>query len=66
MKFSAEHLTWSAGKRQVSTDAPVVIKKAGLEIRGKGMVADTTLERMTIRKPVTTLITLSRKQEPGR
>ncbi|MEA3509708.1 MAG: LPS export ABC transporter periplasmic protein LptC [candidate division NC10 bacterium] len=66
MKFSAEHLTWSAGKRQISTDAPVVIKKAGLEIRGKGMVADTILERMTIRKPVTTLITLSRKQEPGR
>ncbi|MEE9137858.1 MAG: LPS export ABC transporter periplasmic protein LptC [candidate division NC10 bacterium] len=66
MKFSTEHLTWSAGKRQISTDAPVVIKKAGLEIRGKGMVADTILERMTIHKPVTTLITLSRKQEPGR
>jgi LPS export ABC transporter protein LptC len=66
MKFSGEHFTWSAGKRQISTDAPVVIKKAGLEIRGKGMVADTILERMTIRKPVTTLITLSRKQEPGR
>ena len=65
-KFTAEHLTWSAGKRQISTNAPVMIKRAGLEIRGKGMVADTILERMTIRNPVTTLITLSRKQEPGR
>lgn len=65
-KFFAERLTWSARKQQIRSKAPVVIKKAGLEIRGKEMVADTILERMTIRKPVTTLITLSRKQEPGR
>lgn len=65
-KFRAEHLTWSAGKRQISTDAPVVITRAGFEIQGKGMVADTVLERMTIREAVTSLVTLSRKGEHDR
>lgn len=62
-QFFAEHVTWSAGKRQISTDAPVVVKRAGLEVQGMGMVADTILERMIIRKPITSLVTLSRKQE---
>lgn len=65
-KFFAEHVTWSAGNRQISTDVPMVIKEVGFEIRGKGMVADTILERMTIREPVTTLVTLSRVREYGR
>jgi len=65
-QFFAEQVTWSAGKRQIITDVPMVIKEAGLEIQGKGMVADTILERMTIREPVTTLVTLSRVREHGR
>ena len=65
-KFVSERVTWSAGKRQISTDAPIVITRAGFEIRGKGMVADTVLERMTVREPITSLIALSRKREHGR
>ncbi|MFQ5988522.1 MAG: LPS export ABC transporter periplasmic protein LptC [Candidatus Methylomirabilales bacterium] len=66
MQFFGERLTWSAKKRQIRSNAPVVIKKPGLEIQGKGMVADTVLERMTIREPITTLTTVSGQQEKGR
>ncbi len=66
MQFFGERLSWSAKKRQIKSNAPVVIKKPGLEIQGKGMVADTTLERMTIREAITFLTTLSGQQEKSR
>lgn len=64
-KIFTELVTWSAGKRQITTDAPVVIEKEGYQIRGKGMVADTGLERLTVRERIASEITLSRKREQG-
>ncbi|MFQ5846808.1 MAG: LPS export ABC transporter periplasmic protein LptC [Candidatus Methylomirabilales bacterium] len=65
-KIFAEALNWSAAKRQITTDVPVVVEKKGFQIRGKGMMADTILERMTIRKRIASQITLSGKREQGR
>jgi LPS export ABC transporter protein LptC len=64
-KIFTELVTWSAGKRQITTDAPVVIEKEGYQIRGKGMVADTGLERVTVRERIASEITLFRKREQG-
>ena len=62
----SESLNWSAGNRKITTDAPVVIEKAGLQIRGKGMEADTVLERMIIRERITSQVTLSGRAEQRR
>jgi LPS export ABC transporter protein LptC len=64
-KIFTELVSWSARRRQISTDAPVVIEKEGYQIRGKGMVADTVLERVTIRERIASTITLSGKREQG-
>ncbi|MFQ5881302.1 MAG: LPS export ABC transporter periplasmic protein LptC [Candidatus Methylomirabilales bacterium] len=61
-KIFTEVLNWSAGKRQLSTDAPVVVEKEGFQVQGKGMVADTILERMTIRERIASQINLSGKK----
>lgn len=58
-KIFTEHATWSAGSRQIRTEAPVLIEKQGYQIRGKGMVADTVLERVSIRERITSEMTLS-------
>jgi LPS export ABC transporter protein LptC len=65
-KIFTERVDWSAGKRQISTDAPVVIEKEGYQIRGKGMVADTALERVTIRERIASEVTLSGEREQER
>ncbi len=65
-KIFTERVNWSAGKRQISTDAPVVIEKEGYQIRGKGMVADTALERVTIHERITSEMTLSGEREQER
>lgn len=65
-RIFTEFVSWSAGKRQISTDAPVVIEKEGYQIRGKGMVADTVLEHVTVRERIASEVTLSRKREQGR
>lgn len=62
-KIFTELVNWSAGKRQITTDAPVVIEKEGYQIRGKGMVADTGLERVTVRERIASEVTLSGKRE---
>lgn len=62
-KIFTELVTWSAGKRQITTDAPVVIEKEGYQIRGKGMVADTGLERVTVRERIASEIAPSGKRE---
>jgi len=62
----SESLNWSAGNRKITTDAPVVIERAGLQIRGKGMEADTVLERMIIRERITSQVTLSGRVEQRR
>jgi LPS export ABC transporter protein LptC len=65
-RLFSESLNWSAGTRKVTTDVPVVIEKAGFQIRGKGMEADTVLERMVIREQIVSRVTLSGKAEPRR
>ena len=65
-RILSESLKWSAGNRRITTDAPVVIEKAGFQIRGKGMEADTVLERMIIRERITSEVTLSRRAEQRR
>ena len=62
-RIFGKDFTWVAEKRQISTDAPVVIEKKGLQIRGKGMVADTIQERVTFHGPIYSQITLSGKWE---
>jgi len=65
-RIFSESLNWSAGNRKITTDAPVVIEKAGVQIRGKGMEADTVLERMIIRERITSQVTLSGRAEHRR
>jgi LPS export ABC transporter protein LptC len=65
-RLFSESLNWSAGTRKVTTDAPVVIEKAGFQVRGKGMEADTVLERMIIREQIVSRVMLSGKAEPRR
>jgi len=65
-RIFSESLKWSAGNRRITTDAPVVIEKAGFQIRGKGMEADTVLERMVIRERIASEVTLSGRAEHRR
>lgn len=65
-RIFSESLNWSAGNRKITTDAPVVITKGGVQIRGKGMEADTVLERMIIRERVVSQVTLSGRAEHRR
>lgn len=65
-RMFTEFVSWSATKRQISTDAPVMIEKEGYQIRGKGMVADTVLEQVTVRERIASQVTLSRQREQGR
>lgn len=44
-----DHLTWSADRRVLETDAPVTLERAGLTVEGEGMETDLTLERLTLR-----------------
>lgn len=65
-KMFAERVNWSAGKRQIHTDGPIVIEKEGYQVRGKGMVADTVLERVTIQERIASEITMpgGKEQKP--
>jgi LPS export ABC transporter protein LptC len=65
-RIFSDSLNWSAGTRKITTNAPVVIEKAGFEIRGKGMEADTVLERMIIREQIVSRVTLSGRAEQRR
>jgi len=44
-----DHLTWSADRRTLETDARVTLERGGLTVEGEGMEADLTLERLTLR-----------------
>ncbi len=65
-KIFTDLLTWSARDRQIKTDAPVVIEKEGFHIQGIGMVADTILDRITIRERSASQVTLSGNREVRR
>ena len=65
-RIFSESLKSSAGNRRITTDAPVVIEKAGFQIRGKGMEADTVLERMIIRERIASQVTLSGRADQRR
>lgn len=65
-RIFSDSLNWSAGNRRITTDAPVLVEKAGLQIRGKGMEADTVLERMVIRERIASQVTLSGRAEQRR
>lgn len=62
-KVATERLNWSTESHEISTEASVVIEKGALRIKGKGMVADAVLERMTIFERIASQIALSRKRE---
>lgn len=62
-KVVTERLNWSTKSHEISTEAPVMIEKGGLRIKGIGMVADAVLERMTIFERIASQIALSRKRE---
>jgi LPS export ABC transporter protein LptC len=65
-RIFSESLNWSAGTRKITTDAPVLIERAGFEIRGKGMEADTVLERMVIRERIVSRVILSGRTDQRR
>ena len=58
-RIFTEVLHWSATQRKLTTDEPVVMEKEGFQIKGKGMVADSNLERMTFRERIVSEVKLS-------
>lgn len=51
-KLTTEYLEWDAENRNFSTDAPVNIKKADLEVNGCGAVCDIENETAELKKDV--------------
>ncbi len=58
-RLFTEVLYWSVAQRQLTTDDPVMVEKEGFQIKGKGMVADTNLERMTFLERIASEVRLS-------
>lgn len=58
-RISTGVLHWSAAQRELTTDDPVVVEKEGFQIRGKGMVADSNLERMRFKERIASEVKLS-------
>jgi LPS export ABC transporter protein LptC len=53
MELRTEALTWTAGSRRLHTDQAVTIKRGTLVSQGRGMEAETGLERVRIFQNIT-------------
>ncbi len=56
VELRAESLKWSAASRRLRSDEPVTITRGGLVSRGKGLEAETDLERVKILQNTTSQI----------
>jgi LPS export ABC transporter protein LptC len=56
-ELRTEVLTWVAASRRLQTDQPVTVSRGGLLTRGRGMEAETGLERVRIFQNITSQIT---------
>ncbi len=53
MELRTEALTWTAGSRRLYTDQAVTIKRGTLVSQGRGMEAETDLERVRVFQNIT-------------
>ena len=53
MELKTEQLRWIAASRRLQTDQPVTITRGTLVSRGRGMEAETDLERVRIFQNIT-------------
>ena len=53
MELKTEHLSWIAASRRLQTDQPVTITRGNLVSRGRGMEAETDLERVRLFQNIT-------------
>jgi LPS export ABC transporter protein LptC len=56
MELKTESLQWTAASRRVHTDQPVTITRGGLVSQGRGLEAETTLERVRIFRNITSQV----------
>jgi LPS export ABC transporter protein LptC len=52
-ELRTEFLRWTAASRRLQTDAPVTIRRGSLQSQGRGLEAETGLERMRIFQNIT-------------
>ena len=67
-ELRTESLRWIAATRRLTTDEPVTVSRGGLVSRGRGMEADTGLERVRLFHNITSHVggpELSRTLRPG-
>jgi LPS export ABC transporter protein LptC len=55
-ELRTESLQWTAASRRVHTDQPVTITRGGLVCQGRGLEAETTLERVRIFQNITSQV----------
>lgn len=55
-ELKTETLKWIAASRRLQTDQPVTVSRGGLLTRGRGMEAETSLERVRILQNITSQI----------
>jgi len=53
MELRTESLKWTAASRRLHTEDPVTIRRGGLVSQGRGLEAETTLERLRIFQNIT-------------
>ncbi|MBP1778554.1 MAG: Lipopolysaccharide-assembly, LptC-related, partial [candidate division NC10 bacterium] len=53
MELKTEQLRWNAASRRLQTDEAVTITRGGLVSRGRGLEAETDLERVRIFENIT-------------
>ena len=56
-ELKTEVLKWIAASRSLQTDQPVTVSRGGLVTRGRGMEAETGLERVRILQNITSQLT---------
>jgi LPS export ABC transporter protein LptC len=56
MELKTESLQWTASARRLHTDDPVTIRRGGLVSQGRGLEAETDLERVRIAQNITSQV----------
>ncbi len=64
-ELKTERLRWIAATRQLRTDQPVTVSRAGLVTRGRGLEAETALERVQILQQISSQLWPTRGSAPA-
>ncbi len=56
VELQTEALMWTAASRRVHTDQPVILARGSLVSQGRGLAAETTLERVRIFQNITSQV----------